>query len=297
LPDLLRIQSELAESSGNLKLALATEQELVAVREAQRAPDVRAEEAALNVRYAAREKELRIRDLERDNKLQKLEIATARSDSERRDAQLSRQRLSFGVVVGAAFALAVMSLLLALLLRVQRRYAVALRAQALIDPLTGVENRRGFFERVRALLAAPHPPGSRQHALMVIDLDYFKRINDSGGHPFGDLVLCGVVDCMRRVLGADGTIARLGGEEFSVLCPQIGGEAALHLAEHLRSAVADLRFPQMQQTTSITISIGLAMFDGERSHNTDTWLRNADDALYFAKEHGRNRVVASAAVR
>jgi diguanylate cyclase (GGDEF)-like protein len=297
LPDLLRDQSELAESSGNLKLALATEREMVAVQQSQRAPGIQVEEAALNARYAAREKELRIRDLERDNQLQRLEIAAARSDAERRDAQLSRQRLRFGVVFGAAISLAVVSLLLSLLLRAQRRYAAALHAQALIDPLTGAENRRGFFQRVNRLLATSRQPGSAQHALMVIDLDYFKRINDSGGHPFGDLVLCGVVDSMRRVLGTQGTVARLGGEEFSVLCPTIGSEAALHLAERLRADVANLRFPQMQQTASITISIGLAMFDDERSHSVDTWLRNADDALYVAKEHGRNRVVASAAVR
>ncbi|HTD29627.1 MAG TPA: tetratricopeptide repeat-containing diguanylate cyclase [Xanthomonadaceae bacterium] len=297
LTDLLRIQSELAESAGDLKLALATEREMVAVREAQRAPGIQAEEAALNVRYAAREKELRIHDLERDNTLQKLEIKAARSESARRDELVSRQRLSFAIAFGAALALAVISLLLALLLRAQRRHAAALRAQTVIDPLTGVENRRGFFQRADALLAAARPPSSGQHALMLVDIDYFKRINDSGGHPFGDLVLCAVVDCMRRVLGTLGTLARLGGEEFGVLCPQLGGEAALHLAERLRAEVATLRFPQQQQTASVTISIGLAMFDGERSHNIDTWMRNADDALYVAKEHGRNRVVASAAVR
>jgi diguanylate cyclase (GGDEF)-like protein len=297
LPDLLQIQSKLAESTGDLKLALATEREMVAVQDAQRAPGIQAEEAVLNARYAAREKESRIHDLERDNKMQELQIEAARSESERRDALASSQRLSFGIVVGAALALAVMSLLLALLLRAQRRHAAALRMQTLIDPLTGVENRRGFFQRVHALLAKSRPPGSGQHALMIVDLDYFKRINDTGGHPFGDLVLCGVVDCMRRVLGSQGTVARLGGEEFSVLCPYMGGEAALHVAERLRSEVASLRFPQMQQSASITISIGLAMFDEERSHNIDTWLRNADDALYVAKEHGRNRVVASAAVR
>jgi diguanylate cyclase (GGDEF)-like protein len=297
LPELLRIQSELAESAGDLKLALVAAREIVVVREAQRAPGIEAEEAALNARYSAREKTMRISDLERFNRLQKLEIQAARSEAERRDALVSRQRLSMGIMLGAALALAVISGLLLMLLRAQRRHAAALSAQALIDPLTGVENRRGFFQRVHALLAGPLPAGSLQHALMMVDLDHFKRINDTGGHPFGDLVLGAVVECMRHVIGGDGSLARLGGEEFAVVCPRIGGEAALHLAERLRTEVAALRFPQEQQTVGITISIGLAMFDAERSHNTDTWLRHADDALYLAKEHGRNRVVASAAVR
>ena len=297
LPDLLRIQSELAESAGDLKLALAAAREIVVVREAQRAPGIEAEEAVLNARYAAREKAMRISDLERFNRLQKLEIQAARSEAERRDALVSRQRLSIGIMLGAALAFAVISGLLSMLLRTQRKHAAALSAQALIDPLTGVENRRGFFQRVYGLLAAPRPAGSLQHALMMVDLDHFKRINDTGGHPFGDLVLGAVVDCMRHVVGGDGSLARLGGEEFAVMCPRIGGEAALHLAERLRTEVAALRFPQEQQTVGITISIGLAMFDDQRNHNTDSWLRNADDALYLAKEHGRNRVVASAAVR
>jgi diguanylate cyclase (GGDEF)-like protein len=297
LPDLLRIQSELAESAGDLKLALAAAREIVVVREAQNVPGIEAEEAVLNARYAAREKAMRISDLERFNRLQKLEILAARSEAERRDVVVSRQRLGIGIMFGAALALAVISVLLSMLLRAQRRHAVALGAQALIDPLTGVENRRGFFQRVHALLAAPRPTGSAQHALMMVDLDHFKRVNDTGGHPFGDLVLGAVVDCMRHAIDDHGSLARLGGEEFAVLCPRIGGEAALHLAERLRTEVAALRFPQERQTVGITISIGLAMFDDQRSHNTDTWLRNADDALYLAKEHGRNRVVASAAVR
>ena len=297
LADLLRIQSGLAESNGDLKLALATEREMTATRDAQRAPGIQAEEAVLNARYAAREKELRIRDLERDNRLQKAQLQAAQSESARRDELAARQRLDFAIVLGAALALALVSLLLSLLLRAQRRHAAELREQAVMDPLTGVENRRGFFQRAHALLATARPPGSATHALMVADIDHFKRVNDSGGHPFGDLVLCGVVDCMRKVLGTKGTLARLGGEEFAVLCPGLGSEAALHLAERLRAEVASLRFPQEQQAASVTISIGLALFDNERSHNIDSWMRNADDALYVAKDHGRNRVVASAAVR
>ncbi len=173
---------------------------MVAVQKALRAPGIEAEESALNVLYAAREKESRIHELERDNKFQ-LAIKAARSDSERRDSLVSRQRLSFGIVFGAALALGAVSLLLLLLLRGQRRQAAALRAQALIDPLTGVENRRRFVQRVHAVPATSRPPGSAQHASMLVDLDHFKRINDSGGHSFGDLVLCGEVDCMLRTIG------------------------------------------------------------------------------------------------
>jgi diguanylate cyclase (GGDEF)-like protein len=297
LPDLLQAQGRIAESAGDIKLALAAEREAARVQDQHRVPQIHAEEAELGARYAAREKELRIRDLERENEIKDLQIKAAQAESLQRDALIRGSRLTTAITLVAAIGLAVVALLMWLLLRAQHRHAAELRAQTLRDPLTGVENRRGFFARVDKLLAVPRDALRLPHVLMIVDLDHFKHINDTGGHPFGDLVLGGVVDCLRRVIGEQGTLARLGGEEFGVLCPYIGGEAGLHLAEQMRADVAKLEFPQMQQVARITISVGLALFDGVRNINSDTWLRSADAALYSAKAHGRNRVVASAAVR
>ncbi len=196
-----------------------------------------------------------------------------------------------------ALGLALAAILLGLLLRAQRRHAAELRTQTLRDPLTGVENRRGFFARMNALLATPNPAPALPHALLLIDLDHFKQINDSGGHAFGDLVLGAVVDCMRRVLGENGTLARLRGEEFGALCPRIGGEAGLRLAENIRAEVAKLRFPQMQQSTKVTVSIGVALFTMANAATMPAagCAPTPTRPMYAAKARGRDRVVASAA--
>ena len=170
------------------------------------------------------------------------------------------------------------------------------RQAALSDQLTGLGNRRAFFEAAELELErAAHMP--RTLALVLFDVDHFKHVNERHGHPVGDRVLCDLANVLRDTFRAVDTVARLGGEEFAVLCPHIGSELALRLAENLRAAVAELRFPQMQHVTTVTVSIGVAVFDGARSYNIDSWVRNADAALYAAKAHGRNRVVASAAVK
>jgi diguanylate cyclase (GGDEF)-like protein len=298
LVDLLETQSTLAEKAGDLPLALASAREMATAQAAaQGSPGVQQEEQELATRYAARENELRIRDLERDNQIKDLELKNVHADTQRRESLARQQRLTVAIIGVIAFTFAIGAGLLWQLLRVQRRSAAVLRAQASLDPLTGVENRRGFYARMHALLARPRRPGESQHALMLIDLDNFKRVNDNGGHPFGDLVLTTVVECLRRVLGERGTLARLGGEEFVALCPECGGEASLRIAETMRAEVANLRFPLGQGSVGVTISIGLALFDHERNQTAESWLRSGDDAMYAAKAHGRNRVVASAAVR
>jgi diguanylate cyclase (GGDEF)-like protein len=182
------------------------------------------------------------------------------------------------------------------LLRSQRRHATELRGQALQDVLTGVDNRRGFFHRVDELLAARRDPASPLHALLLFDFDHFKRINDRCGHPFGDIVLSISLQRLGEVVGARGHLGRLGGEEFAALCPNLGGQRALQLAEAMRRAVAGIVFPQAPENLEVTISIGVALFDGVHSRDPASWLRNADKALYAAKTQGRDQVVAAQAV-
>ncbi|TAN06068.1 MAG: diguanylate cyclase [Rhodanobacteraceae bacterium] len=293
LPDLLQEQSRMAERDGNLKLALASSREAFAVMHKHWSDSLNSQQAELAARYAAREKEIRIRELERNNQIKNLKLQAAQADVERNAMQLRRQRTTLVAVLVATTGLVVGLVSLLLLLRSQWRHARELRRQALEDPLTGVDNRRGFFKRAQALLDTRDSDRSRLHALLLFDFDYFKRVNDRYGHPFGDIVLNVSLQCLRDVVGGHGRLARLGGEEFVVLCPHLGGTAALQLAEDMRAAICALVFPNAPEELCVTISIGMALFDGTRCHDVGSWLRAADDAMYAAKARGRDQVVVA----
>jgi diguanylate cyclase (GGDEF)-like protein len=159
--------------------------------------------------------------------------------------------------------------------------------------LTGVDNRRALFVHLRDLLAAEPP--TQEHGLLLVDLDHFKRVNDSHGHPAGDAVLVAVAQRLAQTLGRRGRLARLGGEEFAVVLAAAGRHAALDLAEELRDAVAEVSVPKTVERGQVTASIGVAMFSGDGS--LDDWMRAVDRALYAAKARGRNCVVEAASVR
>jgi diguanylate cyclase (GGDEF)-like protein len=292
LPDLLDTQSRIAEAAGDLPLALK------ALRESsdldQNAPKQAGSVsiAELEARFAAREKELQIRELEHANRAKQVELASANAQSLRHEDELARQRL---ILIGAIFglvALAIIVTLLLLLLRAQRRHGAELSEQALRDPLTGVDNRRALFSCLRDLLAQPAP--AQPHALLLVDLDHFKRVNDSRGHPAGDAVLVAVAARLSRALGARGRLARLGGEEFAIVLASSGHDAALDLAEELRDGVAEVAVPGIVEPGQVTASIGVALYDGQ---GLDDWMRAVDRALYAAKARGRNCVVEATSVR
>ncbi|PLV17963.1 GGDEF domain-containing protein [Pseudomonas guariconensis] len=161
------------------------------------------------------------------------------------------------------------------------------RQKALLDPLTGLPNRAAWSERVER--EVQHWQAHGGHLLMaILDLDHFKRINDNYGHLAGDKVLKIVADQLRKRLRGQDFIARFGGEEFVVLLPQTSPAVGLKLAETLRAAVEACPFHFKGERVVITTSIGLSAFrSGERG---DQVLKRADDALYRAKDQGRNRV-------
>lgn len=150
------------------------------------------------------------------------------------------------------------------------------------DPLTGVLTRRYF-------LSAAQGPPTVAGALLVIDVDRFKGVNDTWGHPAGDRVLSEIASRIARAAGPEDLVGRLGGEEFVVFAPDLGEEAAADLAERLRRTVAAL--PILFDGTPIrcTISIGLAMVPAG-ADDFDVWMRLADRALYTAKRKGRDQV-------
>jgi len=161
------------------------------------------------------------------------------------------------------------------------------RQKALIDPLTGLPNRAAWSEQVEREMLDWQESGGHL-AMAILDLDHFKRINDSYGHLAGDKVLKIVADQLRKRLRARDFIARFGGEEFVLLLPQTSPAAAAQVAETLRAAIEACPFHFKGERVVITTSIGLSAFrSGERG---DQVLKRADAALYRAKDSGRNRV-------
>jgi diguanylate cyclase (GGDEF)-like protein/PAS domain S-box-containing protein len=170
----------------------------------------------------------------------------------------------------------------------ERRLKRALAYQASHDALTGLINRREFDHRLQAAVAGARR-GEAQHALLYIDLDQFKLVNDTCGHPAGDRLLRSLTALLQaRVRGTD-TLARLGGDEFGILLDRCGLEQATQIAETLCQAIHGFRFVWEGTTLALGASIGVVMVDPS-SESAATLLSAADMACYAAKEAGRNRV-------
>lgn len=159
--------------------------------------------------------------------------------------------------------------------------------EARSDALTGMPNRRHFLEVARHDVAQAERLGLPL-ALLVVDIDFFKAVNDRHGHLAGDEALRRVAGILKQGVRAGDLAARLGGEEFAVGCPGSGPEEALALAERLRRAVEAVPLRYQQQVFRVTVSVGLAA--RRPGESLDQLLQNADSALYEAKQRGRNRV-------
>ena len=168
-----------------------------------------------------------------------------------------------------------------------RELTERLRFQATHDDLTGLSNRRGFdIELDRAIAAVD--AGGMPRALLYVDLDQFKVVNDSSGHTAGDELLVRIAECLRDQLGANDRLARLGGDEFGILLAD-GREAnARDVAQRLCDAVAGAVHRLDQRSLAVTASIGLVILDEAGMTRGDA-LSMADTACFLAKEHGRNR--------
>lgn len=168
-----------------------------------------------------------------------------------------------------------------------------MRDQAVRCALTGVLNRHGFDDHLQQMLATP-PAAGTEHCLVLIDIDHFKRVNDTYGHPVGDMVIAGLGEVLRMLPPEPGmSLARYGGEEFAILLPSSGLRRAVHVAEWVRNRVGrmGLRSRQTQEVRlTITVSAGVAAW--KPGEEAQTLLVAADSALYRAKAAGRDRVVA-----
>jgi diguanylate cyclase (GGDEF)-like protein len=168
-----------------------------------------------------------------------------------------------------------------------------LRNLASRDALTGLFNRRHFFEHAPALIAEARARWQKS-AVAILDIDDFKQLNDSHGHDLGDRALAGVARCLSQSIeGSNSLLARIGGEEFAILFPGLDAKAAMRRADHVRLDVSHETVTLGEHQVALTASIGVAEIDENVSF--DQALVAADRALYAAKREGRNRVCVQAA--
>ncbi|MFW5925279.1 MAG: GGDEF domain-containing protein [Myxococcota bacterium] len=163
------------------------------------------------------------------------------------------------------------------------------RTEALVDPLTGIGNRRAAEEGLAGILHTGEP-----FLLMLLDVDYFKRVNDTHGHAIGDVVLRGLASCLDRLARRGDVVARYGGEEFLLLLRGATAKQAHRIAQRFRRTIAELTYPDAPDVGPITVSIGVATWSAQgKTPPAEDLLQGADQALYSAKRAGRDRVVVS----
>lgn len=171
-----------------------------------------------------------------------------------------------------------------------RRANAELMRLAVTDALTGMNNRRHFMEGLRREFQRARRY-QRPLSLLLVDVDHFKQINDTYGHPVGDAVLTGLADLMRRTIRATDLSARLGGEEFAIAFVEADLSRAHAAAESLRAAVAREPFRYHDRTVQITISGGIVDSSHPQATTHIDLIEIADKALYQAKTGGRDRIV------
>jgi diguanylate cyclase (GGDEF)-like protein len=162
------------------------------------------------------------------------------------------------------------------------------RTAAMVDPLTGIANRRSFLQDGHDLMKQ-HAADPCPTAVLLIDLDHFKSINDRFGHAIGDRVLQVFADAAKATVRSCDLIGRLGGEEFAAVLYNIGLDKALTLAERIRSTFAEAAAEVNGRPVGATVSIGMVL-NQDGPLDVPDLLAQADQALYHAKERGRNRV-------
>lgn len=208
---------------------------------------------------------------------------------------LSRETWYLGILSVWLVGIVLYSLLQLRTYRIERRLlqneAERYRTRATTDPLTLALNRHGLEQGWARLLAGATPAPGHALALLVLDIDHFKRVNDSCGHAVGDRVLRDLAALLRRQLRSSDWLVRWGGEEFVVLLPGVRADHAAALADDLRKAVESHAFGS-GVPAPVTVSVGVALQRPEEGF--EALFKRADEALYEAKRGGRNRVVVAA---
>lgn len=172
-------------------------------------------------------------------------------------------------------------------LLISQKLSQELNQLASTDSLTGVLNRRAFHRHANAFFDSP----AQSTFLLLLDLDFFKQINDRFGHAAGDRVLMGFADTVRGLLRRKDLFGRTGGEEFCILLPETNEKEALAIAERVRDGVEAMKFTAEDGKTRISVTVSIGMAPLRPGDTFDQTAAEADKALYAAKHGGRNRVV------
>lgn len=171
----------------------------------------------------------------------------------------------------------------------RKKMEAELKRLATTDALTGVDNRRSFMEKAEHEIRRAQRYGNR-FAMIMVDIDFFKSINDKYGHQAGDLVLQKMTQTVKSALRESDIFGRIGGEEFSILLMETDRETALLTGERIRSCIEGLHITAEQETIHITVSVGATFF--KEGDDISTLSKRSDEALYAAKKNGRNCVVS-----
>ena len=276
---LAKVYAELAEVHAQAGEWRRAYEASVAYRTAQTVLDRRARQeqtSRLRVQFDAAKKE-------QENRA--LLIENAHRGEALRTAERVRSLQRIAILLGAASLLLLGTMALQ---QVQRGHR--LKRLAMTDDLTGLPNRRGVLDALDRGLRARRQDG-RPLAVVVFDIDHFKRINDLHGHHGGDRVLEDIASIVRAEVPAAGSVGRFGGEEFLVVLPGLDHADALALAERLRTAVASGIVGADDDRPRVTISLGVASAGDDA--DAEALLRRADGALYRAKHEGRDRIVSA----
>lgn len=168
----------------------------------------------------------------------------------------------------------------------------AMRQQATTDPLTQLANRRAFLEQAEELFAL-HKRYGTDYSVLMLDIDFFKKINDSHGHDAGDEVLVRISNILLNLARDVDTVARIGGEEFAILLPDTNRLGTAVMAERVRLAIEQSDINIDGIILGLTVSIGIASQGAELTDTVRDLMRIADKRLYMAKELGRNRIAVN----
>lgn len=161
---------------------------------------------------------------------------------------------------------------------------------ARLDSLTRLPNRRSVMEQLEKeqARAQRRVPESNTLCICIMDIDFFKKVNDTYGHQAGDIVLQRISDTLQKILRRGEFVGRYGGEEFMMILPETTYNGARAASERVRTAIAEMIVPELEEQQGITVSIGVAAY--QPGDDIDETINNADKALYQAKSHGRNQV-------
>jgi len=312
LQDLARVE-ELASSAGlgalRAQVLREYDEALAGADDARGALALFHRERALSAEVLRQNRDAALKQLRQrnDHERQQRDIELLERDNQLKAAALANRELMQRVWAAAALALLLSAVLVAWLYRRVRRTQrllvsnqASLRVRSERDPLTNLANRRHFLSVMQTQRALGPDGRGFDGALLLVDIDHFKHVNDGHGHAAGDLVLCEVARRLNEAVRGDDLVVRWGGEEFLVLALQVPAEQVEMLAERVLRFIGERPVLVQGQPVRVTVSIGYARFPLPPNTLPVAWeqaINLADMALYTAKNQGRNRAVGIVAAQ